>query len=94
MGDGTTRTSLLAPDVSGTAHRLALSADILNVLVMFLPYRNYFVVIVIDYDFQDIFGARLYAFATSVALIAVDNNVPVSRAIGVAIIGNVAGHYP
>jgi len=94
MGDGTTRTSLLALHISGTAHRLALSADILNVLVMFLPYRNYFVVIVIDYDFQDIFGARLYAFATSVALIAVDNNVPVSRAIGVAIIGNVARHYP
>ena len=93
MGDGITRTSLLAPDVSGTAHRLALSAYIFDVLVMFLPYRNYLVVIVIDYDFQDILGTCLYAFAASVALIAVNNNVPVSRAIGVTIVGDIAGHY-
>jgi hypothetical protein len=93
MGDGSAGTSLLASDISGTAHWLALGADIFDVLVVFLPYRDYLVVIVIDYHFQDIFRACLYAFAAAVALIAVNDDVPVSRAIGVTIVSDIARHY-
>ncbi len=51
MGDGSARTRLLALYVSGTAHRLALSADIFDVLAMFLSYCYYLVVVVIGYYF-------------------------------------------
>ena len=57
MGDGFARTSILAPDVSGPARWLARSADIFNVLVVFFPYCDYFVVVVICNYFKDVFGA-------------------------------------
>ena len=93
MADGSARTSLLAPDISVTAHRLALGADIFDVLVVFLPYCDHLVVIVIDYNFQDIFGACFHTFTAAVALIAVNDDVPVSRAIGVTIVSDIARHY-
>ena len=93
MGDGSAGTSRLTPDISGAAHRLALGADIFDVLVVFLSYRDYLVVIVIDYNFQDILGACFHTFTASVALIAVNDDVPVSRAIGVTIVSDIARHY-
>jgi len=78
MGDGAGWTSLLTFDVSGTARWFAGSADIFDVLVMFLPYRYHKVVIVIGYHFEYISGTGFYALATTVALIAIDNDVPIS----------------
>ena len=78
MGDSAGWTSLLTFDVSGPARWLAGGADVFDVLAMFLPYRYHKVVIVVGYYFEHISGTGLYAFTAAVALIAIDDDVPIS----------------
>ncbi len=93
MGDGPAGTCQLTFDVSWSAHRFTWGTDIFKVPVVFLPYCGYEIVIVVGYHLQDTLRACLYALATAIALISVNNDVVISRTIGVTIVCNVAWHY-
>ncbi len=93
MADNLGGARCLTFDVSRPAHRFAWGADIFKVLVVFPPYCGYEIVIVVGYHLQDTLGACLYALTTAIALISVNNDIVISRTIGVTIVCNVAWHY-
>ncbi len=93
MGDGLAGTCHPAFDVPRSAHRFTWGADIFKVLVVLLTYCGYEIVIVVGYYLQDTLRACLYALAAAIALISVNNNVVISRTIGITIVCDVAWHY-
>ena len=93
MADGPAGTRRLTFDVSWSAHRFTWGADIFKVPVVLLLYCGYEIIIVVGYHLQDTLRACLYALATAIALIGVNNDVVISRTIGVTIVRNIAWHY-
>lgn len=74
-----------------TCFRLAWSAAIFNFLSMFFGYRGHQLIFKVNHHgsrFQDALGTSFYAFAAAIALVRVNADKVLSRAVLVAVMNN------